>query len=647
MITKRNMKLDLFDLDSALLSVNPLAASLWRRLASPWILPLLMLTLPVAAVEAQYSYTTNNGVVTITQYTGPGGTVTIPAVIAGLPVTSIGTLAFAYSTTVTNVTIPNSVTNIGVAAFTDCTRLTSVTIGTKVSRIGDQAFFDCAGLTGVTIPNGVTNVGNQAFYNCISLSSVTIPNSVTTIAAESFSWCGLTSVSISSSLTNIGAFAFDSCRGLSAITVDALNPSYISLAGVLFSKDQTTLIQCPGAKAGAYAVPNGVTSIGSSAFRNCNNLTSIAIPNSVTNIGDTVFSACASLSLITVDPLNARYSSLAGALFDKAQTTLIQCPAALVGIYALPNSVTNIETTAFLGCEQLSTITAQTANSYYSSLAGVLFNKSLTTLVQCPGAITGAFVIPNGVTQLGDYSIAYSLNLSKVTIPNSVTNIGLATFAGCASLTNLSIPGSVRTIGSEAFETCYGLTSLVISNGVTSIGTYAFYQCSGLTNVTIPNSVKSISDRAFQACNGLSTVTLGNGVTNIGALTFGFCPALTGVYCRGNAPSVDPSAFANDNATVYYLAGATGWSATSGGLPTALWNPLVQTGNSSFGVRTNRFGFTVTGPVNLGIVVEACTNLSSPVWSPIQTNVLTGGSAFFNDPQWTNYRARFYRILAP
>jgi hypothetical protein len=647
MITKRNMKLDLFDLDSAFLSLNP-RGGFWRcRLASTWILPLLMLTLPVAAVEAQYSYTTNNGVVTITQYTGPGGTVTIPAVIAGLPVTGIGTQAFAYSTTVTNVTIPNSVTNIGVAAFTDCTRLTSVTIGTKVSSIADQAFFDCSSLAGVTIPNSVTNIGNQAFYNCISLSSVTIPSSVTTIAAASFSWCALTSVSISSSLTNIGAFAFDSCRSLSAITVDALNPSYMSLAGVLFRKDQTTLIQCPGAKAGAYAVPNGVTSIGSSAFRNCNGLTSISIPNSVTNIGGTALSACASLSLIIVDPLNPRYSSLGGVLLDKAQSTLIQCPAALIGTYAVPNSVTNILTTAFVGCEQLTTLTAQTANPSYSSLGGVLFNKSLTTLVQCPGAITGAYVIPNGVTQLGDYSIAFCLNLSKVTIPNSVTNIGLATFAGCSSLTNLLIPGSVLAIGSEAFEACARLTSLVISNGVTSIGAYAFYQCSGLTNVTVPNSIKGIADRAFQACNGLSTVTLGTGVTNIGALTFGFCPALTGVYCRGNAPSVDPSAFANDNATVYYLAGAIGWGTTFGGLPTALWNPLVQTSNSSFGVRTNRFGFTITGPVNLGIVVEACTNLSSPVWSPIQTNVLSGGAAFFSDPQWTNYRARFYRILAP
>src|SRR5206468_563411 len=75
------------------------------------LLPLVfLLTLP-AVVQAQYTYTTNNGTITITEYTGPGGAVTIPGTINGLPVTDIGDAAFAYST-VTSVTIPNSITNI-------------------------------------------------------------------------------------------------------------------------------------------------------------------------------------------------------------------------------------------------------------------------------------------------------------------------------------------------------------------------------------------------------------------------------------------------------------------------------------------------------------------------------------------------------
>jgi hypothetical protein len=98
---------------------------------------------------------------------------------------------------------------------------------------------------------------------------------------------------------------------------------------------------------------------------------------------------------------------------------------------------------------------------------------------------------------------------------------------------------------------------------------------------------------------------------------------------------------------VFYLPGTTGWSATFGGRLAALWNPQVQTRGASFGVRTNRFGFTITGNSGLVIVVEACTNLARSVWQPVQTTTLTGGQMYFSDPQWTNYPDRFYRLRSP
>ena len=76
-----------------------------------------------------------------------------------------------------------------------------------------------------------------------------------------------------------------------------------------------------------------------------------------------------------------------------------------------------------------------------------------------------------------------------------------------------------------------------------------------------------------------------------------------------------------------------------------LWNPRVQPG--SFGVRSNQFGFTISGTSNLVIVVEACTRLANPSWYPLQTNTLTGDSFYFSDPQWTNYPSRFYRLRWP
>jgi hypothetical protein len=98
-----------------------------RTACATRLLPLLLLTLP-AAVQAQYTYTTNNGTITITGYTGSGGAVDIPGTITGLPVTSIGYEAFRNCTSLTNVTIPNSVTSIGYGAFVWCTSLTNVTI---------------------------------------------------------------------------------------------------------------------------------------------------------------------------------------------------------------------------------------------------------------------------------------------------------------------------------------------------------------------------------------------------------------------------------------------------------------------------------------------------------------------------------------
>jgi hypothetical protein len=152
-----------------------------------------------------------------------------------------------------------------------------------------------------------------------------------------------------------------------------------------------------------------------------------------------------------------------------------------------------------------------------------------------------------------------------------------------------------------------------------------FYDCPRLTSITLGSSVSSIWQEAFYACAGL-----------------------TGVYFKGNAPTLDSFVFTGDNnATVYYLPGTTGWGATFGGLPSVLWNPQVQPADGSFGVQTNQFGFTITGSSNLVIVVEACTNLANPLWSPVGTNTLTNGSSYFSDPQWTNYPSRLYRLRSP
>ncbi len=145
--------------------------------------------------------------------------------------------------------------------------------------------------------------------------------------------------------------------------------------------------------------------------------------------------------------------------------------------------------------------------------------------------------------------------------------------------------------------------------------------------------------------------TIPSSVTSIGNFAFLNDYRVNTVYFEGNAPSLGSSVF-DDSLTIYFLPGTTGWTSPFGWMPAVLWNPQAQTIDPSFGVRTNQFGFNITGSSNLVIVVESCTNFVNPVWSPVSTNTLntfigTNGTSYFSDPQWTNYPSRFYRLRSP
>jgi hypothetical protein len=377
----------------------PLKANLALKLVNQILIAWLLLTMLPLVVKAQFNYTNQNGSITITRYTGPGGVVIIPETINGLPVTSV---EYTFpGTSATSVIVPDSVTNIGINTFAYCSTLTNVALGSGVAYIGQEAFFN---------------------WGC--------------------------------------------CASLITITVDPLNPFYSSLDGVLFNKSRTTLILYPQGRLGGYIVPDGVAAVGPNAFQQCDKLTSV--------------------------------------------------------------------------------------------------------------------IIPNGVTNIDDYAFANAREL------------------GGSVLTNIALPETLTTIGDFAF---LGLL---------------------LTNVTLPKSLAKIGFQAF-AWSAIATI-----------------------YFLGNAPSLAQDVFLDDtDAVVYYLPGTTGWGATYGGLPTMLWNPHMQTTGPSFGVRTNRFGFAITGTSNLVIVLEASTDLADAIWLPLSTNILTGGSSYFSDPDRANHPTRFYRLRPP
>ena len=415
-------------------------------------------------------------------------------------VTSIGDDAFRECSSLTSITIPYSVTSIGDYAFLGCSRLTAIDVNTDnkdytsvngvlfyndktiicypagkkgnnykipdgVTSICWYAFSGCTSLTSITIPDSVTEIGGSAFENCSSLTSITIPDSVTSIGIGAFVGCSsLTSIMIPDNVTYIGGAVFADCSSLTEIKVSTQNAKYVSVNGVLYNKDKTTIMCYPaGKKDKNYKILDGVTEICTSAFSGCSSLTSITIPDSVTEIGMSAFSGCSSLTSITIPDSVTRID----------MSTFRGC-SSFTSI-TIPDNVTYIDIWAFNGCTGLTAIDVKAGNNNYTSVNGVLFNKDKTELICYPAGKTDkSYNIPNCVTNIGGWAFDGCTSLTSITIPDSVTEIDWSAFEGCTSLTSITIPDSVTEIGWSAFEGCTSLKSITIPSSVTSIGKNAF-----------------------------------------------------------------------------------------------------------------------------------------------------------------------------
>lgn len=356
---------------------------------------------------------------------------------------------FTYCSALQSVTLPNGLGSIAKGAFSECKSLKNINLPLSLKEIEDSAFFE-SGLTSIDIPDSVEYIGDSAFKQCeitkvrlpkslkstgkyifaycpiteidfngysksdycaflgTAIKELVLPDSVTTIAYRSFADCSeLIKIEIPDTVISLEANSFENTAWEKAQANGAL---YLNKALYLYKgslkdsdrtlkvKDGTKIISSywayysdPSVKTGLSAVilPNSFERIDNYSFAGCRALREINLPDRLCRIGDRAFGGC--------DGIKKLY---------------------------LPSALTEIGKSAFAGCTSLTEITVSPDNPNYSSIDGVLYDKSGKTLISCPAGKTGVLVIPDGVEAIADFAFDHCKNLSKVIIPESVTSIG-------------------------------------------------------------------------------------------------------------------------------------------------------------------------------------------------------------------------------
>ena len=342
------------------------------------------------------------------------------------------------------------------------------------------------------------------------------------------------------------------------------------------------------------ALPDTVTIIAASAFRNCDALLGVDLGQGVTTVDDYAFYDCDALRSFTFsDSVTSTGNQvlrncdvLAEVRFSANWTsagtyTVANCPQ-LTEI-ELPEGLTTVPKSAFRYCTNLLEArlpsTLLTIEEYAfggcTGLKGMDFNDGLTTIsnsafqgcvgfteIDIPdsvGYLSGfngctnliSVKLQDGITTIGDSAFEDCVGISKILFPDNLREIGGSSFEGCTNLTSANLPNSVEIIGEEAFLDCENLSEFRYPMGWTTVERYNFADfeahifegCVSLSRINVPEGVTKIPDYAFDGAEHLKEAILPSTLEEIGVRAFEDCTDMMKIYIPSSVTVIADSAF--------------------------------------------------------------------------------------------------------
>lgn len=394
---------------------------------------------------------------------------------------------------------------------------------TEDNVIGENMFYNCNKLTSLNLPSSATILKPFSIYRCSSLKSIVIPDSCKTVDKYAIDYCdNLETVNLLKNVMSISGENFDDCKSLKNFTVAEDNDYFRADDGVLYTKDMTKLVMYPiGKVTNEYTLPTSVTTIGENAFRDAK-LLKINLPETLTNIENGAFVGCKNIKEI--------------ALPDGVKTidhmAFYRCEGLMSVV--LPSSLLEIKRATFEYCSNLREVSI---GMHVRSIADNAFDNCPTLQKFNVDENNTKYTSVNGIlysNKMRDLvRCPLALYADELIIPDMVENICDNAFAGCINIGNIRMPDNLRSIGSQAFfNTAINIAS--IPSGVSSIGSMAFYGCKKLKSVSLQHFIEDIENSTFSGCENLSYVRIPMGIRKVNYGAFSGCKSLATIECWAN-----------------------------------------------------------------------------------------------------------------